>query len=201
MVREDDIHGSDDGHSEEDGDAADLLARSARGDRRAFDEIVTRYGPMALRVAARMAPDRQSAEDIAQEAMVRIWRRADEFDTRRARFTTWLYRIVVNLCIDLSRKARPVALPEDFDPVDPSAGAAERVEADERHAALVRAIDELPSGQRAALTLVYDEGLSGAEAAQALGVSTKAVERLLARARARLRELLVAGRQRSEVGI
>jgi RNA polymerase sigma-70 factor (ECF subfamily) len=200
MVREDDIYGSD-GHSEQDDDAADLLARSARGDRRAFDEIVARYGPVALRVAARMAPDRQSAEDIAQEAMVRIWRRAGEFDTRRARFTTWLYRIVVNLCIDLSRKPRPVALPDDFDPVDPSAGAAESVEADERRAALVRAVDELPSGQRAALTLVYDEGLSGAEAAQVLGVSTKAVERLLARARARLRELLAAGRQRSEVGI
>jgi RNA polymerase sigma-70 factor (ECF subfamily) len=200
MVREGDIHGLD-GHSEEMDDAADLLARSARGDRRAFDEIVTRYGPVALRVAARMAPDRQSAEDIAQEAMVRIWRRAAEFDGCRARFTTWLYRIVVNLCIDLRRKPRPVALPEDFDPVDPSAGAAESVELDERRAALVRAIDELPSGQRAALTLVYDEGLSGAEAARVLGVSTKAVERLLARARARLRELLVAGRQRSEVGI
>jgi RNA polymerase sigma-70 factor, ECF subfamily len=200
MVREDDIHGLD-GQSADTDDAAALLARSARGDRRAFDQIVTRYGPVALRVAARMAPDRQSAEDIAQEAMVRIWRRAHEFDGRRARFTTWLYRIVVNLCIDLSRKPRPVALPEDFDPVDPAGGAADCLEADERCTALVRAIEELPSGQRAALMLVYDEGLSGAEAAQALGVSTKAVERLLARARARLRELLAAGQQRSEVSI
>ncbi|MFZ0498970.1 MAG: sigma-70 family RNA polymerase sigma factor [Steroidobacteraceae bacterium] len=181
-------------------DAAELLARSARGDRRAFDEIVTRYGPVALRVAARMAPDRQSAEDIAQEAMVRIWRCADEFDGRRARFTTWLYRIVVNLCIDLRRRPQPAPLPEDFDPVDPSAGAAERVEVDERRVALRRAIEELPSGQRAALMLVYDEGLSGAEAAQVLGVSAKAVERLLARARARLRELLVSGHRQSEVG-
>jgi RNA polymerase sigma-70 factor, ECF subfamily len=200
MVREGEA-GESDEHGEDRDDAADLLARSARGDRRAFDQIVARYGPVALRVAARMAPDRQAAEDIAQEAMVRIWRRAEEFDARRARFTTWLYRIVVNLCIDLRRKPRPVALPEDFDPVDPSAGAAEDLEVDERRAALVRAIDELPSGQRAALMLVYDEGLSGAEAAQVLGVSTKAVERLLARARARLRELLVAGHQRSEVGI
>jgi len=200
MVREDDIHGFE-GHSEDVVDAADLLARSARGDRRAFDEIVTRYGPVALRVAARMAPDRQSAEDIAQEAMVRIWRRADEFDGRRARFTTWLYRIVVNLCIDLRRRPQPVPLPADFDPIDPSAGAAERVEVDERRAALLQAIEELPSGQRAALMLVYDEGLSGAEAARVLGVSTKAVERLLARARARLRDLLAAGHRDSEVGI
>jgi RNA polymerase sigma-70 factor, ECF subfamily len=200
MVGEGDIGGLEK-HCEDMDDAADLLARSARGDRCAFDEIVSRYGPVALRVAARMAPDRQSAEDIAQEAMVRIWRRADEFDGRRARFTTWLYRIVVNLCIDFRRRPQPVPLPADFDPVDPSAGAAENVEVEERHAALTKAIEELPAGQRAALTLVYEEGLSGAEAAQVLGVSTKAVERLLARARARLRELLVAGHRESEIGI
>src|SRR5690349_8739430 len=94
---------------------AELLARSARGDRRAFDRIVARYGPVALRLAARIVPDRQSAEDIAQEAMVRIWHRAGDFDARRARFTTWLYRIVANLCIDLCRRPRPVPLPEHFD--------------------------------------------------------------------------------------
>ena len=198
MTREGDIGGAE-GRGDDIGDEADLLARSARGDRRAFDEMVIRYGPVALRVAARMAPDRQSAEDIAQEAMVRVWRRASEFDGRRARFSTWLYRIVVNLCIDLRRTRQPVALPDGLDPVDPSANAAETIEVDERRAALVRAIEGLPSRQRAALTLVYDEGLSGAEAARVLGISAKAVERLLARARARLRELLVTGRQQ-EVG-
>jgi RNA polymerase sigma-70 factor (ECF subfamily) len=198
MTREGDTDGAD-GRSDDIGDDAELLARSARGDRRAFDEMVTRYGPVALRVAARMAPDRQSAEDIAQEAMVRVWRRASEFDARRARFSTWLYRIVVNLCIDLRRTRQPVALPEALDPVDPSASAAETIEVDERRAALARAIEGLPSRQRAALTLVYDEGLSGAEAARVLGISAKAVERLLARARARLRELLATDRQQ-EVG-
>ena len=198
MTREGDTGGAE-GRGDDIGDEAELLARSARGDRRAFDEMVIRYGPVALRVAARMAPDRQSAEDIAQEAMVRVWRRASEFDGRRARFSTWLYRIVVNLCIDLRRTRQPVALPHGLDPVDPSANAAETIEVDERRAALVRAIEGLPSRQRAALTLVYDEGLSGAEAARVLGISAKAVERLLARARARLRELLVTGRQQ-EVG-
>lgn len=195
MAREGETDGADSRS-----DDADLLARSARGDRRAFDEIVTRYGPVALRVAGRMAPDRQSAEDIAQEAMVRVWRRASEFDSRRARFSTWLYRIVVNLCIDSRRTPRPVPLPEGLDPVDPAANAAEAMEVDERRAALVRAIDELPSRQRAALALVYDEGLSGAEAAQALGVSAKALERLLARARSRLRELLVPDCEQPEAG-
>lgn len=177
---------------------AELLARSASGDRRAFDRIVARYGPIALRLAARIAPDRQSAEDIAQEAMVRIWHRAGDFDARRARFTTWLYRIVANLCIDLCRRPRPAPLPEHFDAVDPAAGAHEAMEHDESRAALIRAMADLTAGQRAALTLVYDEGLSGAEAAEALGVTTKAVERLLARARAHLRERLLADRDGAE---
>jgi len=177
---------------------AELLAQSASGDRRAFDRIVARYGSLALRVAARIAPDRQAAEDIAQEAMIRVWHRAADFDARRARFTTWLYRIVVNLCIDLRRRPRPGPLPEHFDAPDPSAGAEERLEQEERRTALADAMDELTAGQRAALTLVYDEGLSGAEAADVLGVTVKAVERLLARARTQLRERLLAHRDDAE---
>ena len=172
---------------------ADLLARSAAGDRQAFERIVMRHGPLALRVARRLAPDRHSAEDIAQEALVRAWRRAGDFDASRARFTTWLYRIVVNLVIDLRRRSRSERLPEHFDTADPAPGAEETRELDERHAALWSARQSLPSRQQAALALVYDEGLSGAEAAQVLGVSTKAVERLLARARAYLRERLQPG--------
>ncbi|MGA7540258.1 MAG: sigma-70 family RNA polymerase sigma factor [Steroidobacteraceae bacterium] len=198
MAREDEV--VDAGSCSDEGSDAELLARSARGDRRAFDAIITRYGPMALRVAGRMALDRQSAEDIAQEAMVRIWQRAGEFDACRARLSTWLYRIVINLCIDSRRRPQPLPLPQGFDAVDPSPNAAETREVDERSGALARAIDELPSRQRAALTLIYDEELSGAEAAQVLGVSAKAVERLLARARARLRELLVADGRQPEAG-
>lgn len=196
MVRESEADGPD--SLADDICDAELLARSASGDRRAFDRIVARYGELALRLAARIAPDRQSAEDIAQEAMVRIWHRAGDFDGRRARFTTWLYRIVSNLCIDLCRRTKPVPLPEHFDIVDPAAGAQESMEHDERRAALARAMDELTGAQRAALTLVYDEGLSGSEAAAALGVTTKAVERLLARARAHLRERLLAEREGAE---
>lgn len=189
--------GSPDSHTDDDCDAV-LLSRSASGDRSAFDRIVARYGPVALRLASRIAPDRQSAEDIAQEAMVRMWHRAADFDARRARFTTWLYRIVVNLCIDLRRRPRPVPLPEHFDAADPAAGAEEALEHDERRAALARAMEDLTEGQRAALTLIYDEGLSGAEAAEALGVTVKAVERLLSRARAHLRERLLADRDGAE---
>lgn len=169
---------------------AELVSWSAGGDRRAFDEIVVRHGAFALRVAAKLVRDRQVAEDVVQEAMVRAWSQANRFDPERARFTTWLYRIVVNLCIDYHRRAHPEPMPENFDPVDPAAGAHELLENHERQAALARALMDLPARQRAAMTLIYDEGLSGAEAARVLGLSAKAVERLLARARASLRERL-----------
>jgi RNA polymerase sigma-70 factor, ECF subfamily len=171
---------------------AELVAWSAGGDRRAFDEIVTRHGPFALRVALRLIPDPLVAEDAVQEAMVRAWSQAGRFDPGRARFTTWLYRIVVNLCIDQRRRVRPQPLPEDFDPPDPAAAADEVIAVDQRNAALAAALRDLPARQRAALTLVYNEGMSGAEAARVLGLSAKAVERLLARARAYLRQRLRA---------
>jgi RNA polymerase sigma-70 factor, ECF subfamily len=172
---------------------ATLVGWSAGGDRRAFDEIVTRHGAFALRVAARLVRDPRAAEDVVQEAMVRAWSQASHFDERRARFTTWLYRIVVNLCIDQRRRVQPEQMPEDFDPADPAAGAVETIEVMERDATLAREVSKLPARQRAAMTLVYDEGLSGAEAARVLGLSAKAVERLLARARAYLRERYAAG--------
>lgn len=167
-----------------------LMTWSAAGDRRAFDEIVTRHGPFALRVACRLTRERLAAEDVVQEAMVRAWSKARQFDARRARLQTWLHRIVVNLCIDHMRRARTESLPEGFDIVDPATGAEDAMMVRERHTALADAVTRLPARQRAALTLVYDEGLSGAETAQLLGVSPKAVERLLARARADLRTQL-----------
>jgi RNA polymerase sigma-70 factor (ECF subfamily) len=175
------------------GNASDaiLIGWAADGDRQAFDEIVIRHGPFALRVAARLIPDSRTAEDVVQEAMVRAWSQAAQFDAARARFTTWLYRIIVNLCIDYRRRVRPEPLPDHFDPADPAAGAPEVMEVIERDAMLAREMARLPARQRAAMTLVYDEGLSGVEAGRVLGLSAKAVERLLARARAYLRTVML----------
>jgi RNA polymerase sigma-70 factor (ECF subfamily) len=85
-------------------------------------------------------------------------------------------------------------MPEGFDIPDPAASAEEQIEAAERQRTLIQAMQALPERQRAAMTLVYDEGLSGAEAGRVLGLSAKAIERLLARARLALRNrLLPAG--------
>ncbi len=169
---------------------ATLIAWSAEGDRRAFDQIVVRHGAFALRVAARVVGDRALAEEAAQEAMLRAWMKSAQFDPARSKFTTWLYRIVVNLCIDQRRRIQPEPMPENLDLADTAAGADERLEECESRALLVQAIADLPPRQRAVLSLVYDEGASGGEAAEILGLSAKAVERLLARARAALRDRL-----------
>lgn len=173
-------------------DAA-LARRAQAGDRAAFDEIVRRHGPLALRVAMRLCRDRAAAEDAAQEAMLRVWRQIHRFDPEIARFSTWLYRITVNLCIDQSRKWRGEALPDDYDVTDPSPDAEQNLAAREAKHSLATALHGLPARQRAAMLLVYEEGLSGAEAARVLGFSPKAVERLLARARETLRKSLGRG--------
>jgi RNA polymerase sigma-70 factor, ECF subfamily len=182
------------------GDAADeaLVALSAGGDRRAFHEIVARHGPFALRVARRLLSDRLAAEDVVQDAMVRAWSQAGRFDPARAQFRTWLYRIVVNLCLDQRRRIQPESLPDDVEFVDPAPAPDEILAARQRDVALAAALRELPARERAAMTLVYDEELSAAETARILGASAKAVERLLARARARLRERMQAVSQERE---
>ena len=170
---------------------ADLLSRSAAGDARAFDEIVSRHGPRALRLAARLLPDPAVAEDVVQEAMIRTWSQASRFDPDRARFSTWLHRIVVNLCIDYRRRGRFEPLPDEFDPVDEDMSVDEKLSAEQRRSALISALQHLPPRYRAILALVYDEGLSGAEAARTIGVSAKTVERVLSRARGLLRDRLL----------
>ena len=174
----------------------ELLFWSAQGDRRAFDEIVVRHGSFVLSVASRLIPNFRDAEDIAQDAMVKVWHHAGRFNPKRARLRTWLYQIVVNLCIDRRRRKEPVPLPDNFDAVDPGAAADEILTSTERDAALAAAIRALPASQQAAMILVYEEGVSGAEAGRILGLSAKAIERLLARARTTLRERLLAERDK-----
>ena len=99
----------------------DLLALYASGDRDAARRLTLRFTPVALRVAQRMLADAAEAEDVAQEAMLRLWRMAPGWQPGEAKVATWLYRVVANLCTDRLRRRRTVPLeaapePEDGDP-------------------------------------------------------------------------------------
>jgi RNA polymerase sigma-70 factor (ECF subfamily) len=166
-----------------------LMARVARGDQPAFRALARRHLPAAIGLARRILGNTADAEDVAQEAMLRVWTHAPRWQPLAA-FKTWLTRVVVNLCLDRKRRAPWVDLEAAGDIVDPSVGAAEQAEIDERERLVQRAIENLPDRQRAAIVLTYSEGMSNAQVADVLDTSVSAVETLLVRGKQNLRRTL-----------
>jgi RNA polymerase sigma-70 factor (ECF subfamily) len=178
-----------------------LLQLYARGDRAAARTLVLRLSPRVLGYATRLLADRAEAEDVAQEAMLRLWRVAPEWRTGEAQVTTWLYRVVTNLVTDRqrARQRRQATTLDDAPEVadDAPAAVAQLIEAD-RMAALDRALDSLPDRQRQALVLRHFEGMSNPEIAEIMQIGVEAVESLTARAKRALASAL--GGQREELG-
>jgi RNA polymerase sigma-70 factor, ECF subfamily len=166
-----------------------LMARVARGDERAFQLLSRRHLPAMLGVARRILGNAAEAEDVAQEAFMRVWTYAPRWQPL-AQFRTWLTRVVVNLCLDRKRRAPWVALETAGDIVDPTPGAGEQAETDERERMLATAVDKLPARQRSAIVLTYGEGMSNAQVAEILDTSVSAVETLLVRGKQNLRRAL-----------
>ncbi|MGB7256588.1 MAG: sigma-70 family RNA polymerase sigma factor [Pseudolabrys sp.] len=166
-----------------------LMVRLARGDEAAFRELSRRHVPAMVALARRITGNAADAEDVAQDAMLRVWTNAARWRPL-ASFRTWLTRIVVNLCLDRKRRAPWVALEAAGDIVDPSPDAEKNIEGGELERQLAAAIDKLPSRQRAAIVLTYHEGMSNARVAEILDTSVSAVETLLVRARQSLRTAL-----------
>jgi RNA polymerase sigma-70 factor (ECF subfamily) len=168
-------------------DEALMVAVSAR-QQQAFRILMGRHLPRAVRVGQRIVRDASEADDIGQEAFLRVWSHAASFDPKVARFTTWLYRIVLNLAFDRSRRRPLLPIDEAGDIRSSDPEPAERLIADEERRALELAMANLSERQRGAIALFHMEGLSGEDAAKAMDLSAKAFESLLARARAALRE-------------
>lgn len=176
-----------------------LLVAYGNGDREAAAILTARLAPRVLRFAARMlGGDRAEAEDVTQEAMLRLWKVAPEWRQGEAKVTTWLYRVSKNLCTDRLRRRRAVDIDAIPEPEDKSPGVAETMIDADRARALAAALAELPERQRVAVTLRHLEGRSNPEIAEVLEISVEAVESLTARGKRALAALL-AGR-REELG-
>src|SRR5215813_9837758 len=158
----------------------DLMMRIGNGDRVAFGELVRRHLNRAVAIGQRVTGSRGDAEEIAQEAFLRVWTKAAtwrsegrsaEGEFRGARFTTWLYRVVVNLGIDRKRRPAMSALEAAGDPADPAESALRTMEKAQLSARVAAAVATLPECQRAALTLCFYEGFSNREVADILALT------------------------------
>tara|TARA_R110002072_G_scaffold273075_2_gene433387 strand:+ start:776 stop:1387 length:612 start_codon:yes stop_codon:yes gene_type:complete len=169
-----------------------LMTRVQNAEHEAFAVLVRRHTRMFYAAAYRVCSHQDLAEDIVQEAFLKLWRNPALWDNARgAKFTTWFYRVVTNQAIDVLRKQKPTkgsdVLERIMDDKDDQQAQMEQAQEQDM---LENAIQSLPERQRIALNLCFYEGLSNKDAADILGVGLKALESLLMRAKAGLKDEL-----------
>ena len=172
-------------------DAA-LLAKAAAGDMQCFTALVDKHLPAMLAVARRMLRDDAEAEDVAQEAMLRLWRSSGRLEIGAYGARPWLRRVVSNLCIDRVRAGRNTTVTDEVPEQARPAQQELTIERNEASARVDAALKELPERQRLALVLFHYEGLSQIEIGKTMAISDEAVESLLSRARRSLKTALAS---------
>lgn len=175
----------------------DLISRAAAGDHSAFHALVERHRAMVYRVAYQFAGNHHDAEDIAQEVFIKVYRSLDRF-RQDAQLTSWMYRIVMNACIDHKRRQQPAgaapfgeeAEQKMLNTPEDAPGPEERAYAGELGQVLETEIERLPPGQRMVFIMRHHQGLKLGEIADALGLAEGTVKRQLHAAVHRLRQAL-----------
>ena len=165
-----------------------LMARVALRDGDALRLLADRHAEIPWRIAYRMLADETEAEDVAQEAMLRLWQYADRWQAGGSGVAAWLTRVATNACLDRIRRRRFVSADAVPERADDGLLADEAIEHDEVRSAVVACIEALPDRQRAAVVLTYYEEQQNKMAADILAMQIKAFESLLFRARASLRD-------------
>jgi len=168
-----------------------LMAAIATGDKSAFARLVERHLARTVGLATRLMGSRADGEEVAQEAFARVWSHAARWRPigggGNARFTTWLYRIVVNLAIDRKRRPGFAPIEEAGEPTDDADDGFASIHRRQVSTAVAAAMSRLPDRQRTALMLCFFEGMSNIEAGKIMSLSVGAIESLLVRARRTLR--------------
>jgi RNA polymerase sigma-70 factor (ECF subfamily) len=167
-----------------------LLSRIRRQDAQAFHTLVDRHLSVIVTLARRMLKDEAEADDIAQEALLRLWRAGETLELGPHGLRPWLRRVTSNLCLDRIRSSRRTVVTDEVPEMAEEASQEVGLEEQDLAKRVGEAMSALPERQRRALTLFHHEGLSQAEVGEVLGISDEAVESLLARARRTLRSSL-----------
>lgn len=170
-------------------DAA-LLVAYANGDPSAAQVLTGRLLPRVLAQATRMLLDQTEAEDVAQDALMRLWKIAPDWRQDEAQVSTWLYRVVANLCTDRLRKRRGVPLDQIAEPADPQRGVEVQMQDTARLRALSDALAQLPDRQAQAVSLRHLQGMGNPEIAEIMDISVRSVESLTARGKRALTDIL-----------
>lgn len=176
-----------------------LMVLFANGDRAAARALTLRLTPRVLAHAYRLTGERAEAEDIAQDALMRLWRIAPDWRQGEAKVSTWLYRVVANLCTDRLRRRRAVGIDTIAEPEDATPGVEQRMQQRARADALQAALMGLPERQRQAVVLRHIEGLTNPAIAAVMDIGVEAVESLTARGKRALAAALAA--QREALGV
>ena len=170
---------------------ADFLQRIAEGgDVEAFRKLFEAYAPRVKSYMMRQGADANTAEELAQETLLTVWRKAGLYSGEKGSATTWIFTIARNLRIDkLRREQTWVALPDGYDQeVSPDATPDEALAEEERRVRVQRALAELPREQHEAVVLSYIEGLSHSEIAERLGLPLGTVKSRMRLAYLKIRE-------------
>jgi RNA polymerase sigma-70 factor, ECF subfamily len=168
----------------------ELMAQVQRRDQEAFTRLLDRHLAGLQKFLLRLTGNSADADEVAQEAFLRIWSHARRWQANRVKFTTWLYRIARNLAIDRHRKQRESTTDDLTMIADEAPDAGEVLDSQQREQLMRGAVARLPERQRTALVLCHFDGLSNQDAAAILEVSVDALESLLSRARRTLRTTL-----------
>jgi len=170
---------------------AQLIARAASGQPRAVEALVNLHMPRVYALAYRMLGQAQEAEDVTQETFIKAWNILPDWQPK-AKFSTWLHRVTLNLCRDRLRKKREVLTDEAPEMVDTALRPDQALAQNQRQSALEAAIAGLPERQREAITLCALQEMTNIDAAEIMQVSVDAMESLLARARRGLKAALAS---------
>ena len=153
-----------------------LLALIAQDREDAFRLLVERHIDRGYAVAYRVLHNGPDAEDVVQDAFLQVWTRRGSWQAGKAKFSTWLFRVVTNRCIDLLRKTKPGSEDELPDLEDDSSSQSENLERQEATEILEAAMARLPDQQRIAIVLSYNENMSNSEVAEIMETTVSAVE-------------------------
>jgi RNA polymerase sigma-70 factor (ECF subfamily) len=179
-----------------------LMLEFQKGDISAFEKLVKKYKESIINIIYQFIGDRDEAEDLAVEVFLRVYKAAKSYEAK-AKFTTWLYKITTNLCLNEIRKKAKLQTVSLSKPIPTGRGKEEELiekianaapspqqilEKKERNSLIRKAVDSLPAKQRMATILQIYEGLSYKEISAVLGCSVKSVERRLYWARTNLKE-------------